>query len=117
MKLLWAAVLFCLVAVLQTNAASSQVIDDRIFESYPDELLARIEQFNREIVQIPTTESSNSFPRLVVNDLEKWTQKQTVRVAFNGGDPDLYKQIADVAQEWGRYVNLKMDFGFDPTTG
>jgi hypothetical protein len=33
------------------------------------------------------------------------------RVAFSGGTPELHQRIADVAKEWPRHGNLKLDFG------
>ncbi|MGH9549697.1 MAG: hypothetical protein ACRD3W_09990, partial [Terriglobales bacterium] len=46
----------------------------------------------------------------------KWTNGSTLRVAFNGGTPELRKLIVDTVPEWSKYANIKFDFT-DPKTG
>lgn len=46
-----------------------------------------------------------------------WSPGQTLRVGFNGGDTEVHKRIADVANEWTKHGNLHLDFGIDPETG
>lgn len=50
--------------------------------------------------------------RWIINNT--WRPGTTLKVAFNGGNPKLHKLIAETAQEWSRYGNIKFDFGFDP---
>lgn len=46
----------------------------------------------------------------------KWPVGHTIKVAFNGGDPELRKVVADTVPEWSKYGNIKFDF-IDPATG
>ncbi len=46
----------------------------------------------------------------------KWPVGHTITVAFNGGDPEIRKLVADTVPEWSKYGNIKFDF-IDPATG
>ncbi len=46
-----------------------------------------------------------------------WTPGSTITVAFNGGQPEWHKLVADTASEWTQYGNIHLDFGFNPATG
>jgi hypothetical protein len=48
---------------------------------------------------------------------KKWTVGQTLRVAFNGGDLLLRRDIASAAAAWTQYANLGLDFGYNPASG
>lgn len=113
----FAKALACLFAIIVLSGATPAPLEERVFEAYPDEIVARIEQFNKLVVQIPLDDVNKATPNLVMADLQKWIPGQTVRVAFNGGDQYLYKKIADVASEWQLYANIQLDFGFDATNG
>jgi hypothetical protein len=85
-------------------------------ERYPDRLQARMEQRRRTLrtLRAPSTGLS---PHSILNLTKRWQSGQTLKVAFQGGDAALHKNIADAVSEWMHYANLKFDFGLDPATG
>jgi hypothetical protein len=45
---------------------------------------------------------------------KKWNVGRALRIRFLDGDHGLQTKVANVAQEWNRYANIKLDFGNDP---
>jgi hypothetical protein len=82
---------------------------DVFVESYPDPLQARLEARIRFLRNLPPTIGDNPL-EYVVTTANRWNPGQTVTVAFSGGAPQLYQQIADVAEEWTRHGNVKLSF-------
>jgi hypothetical protein len=85
-------------------------------ESLPKKVQIRKELRNRTLKNLPPTMHGRS-QRYVLTRLRLWNPGQTLTVAFLGGDTALHRDIEQVAQEWTRYGNIKLDFGFNPATG
>lgn len=79
----------------------------RVFEKAPPPLDRKMKELKDKGVT----------PRWNVAELRLWRPGQTVTVAFRGGSERMRKQVADLASEWCRYGNLKLDFGYDGKTG
>lgn len=43
-----------------------------------------------------------------------WKPGRVLRVRFLGGNPELQKKVADVAQQWTQFANIHFEFGDDP---
>ncbi|APW61716.1 hypothetical protein [Paludisphaera borealis] len=98
------------------NAGKTTQIKVRVLEGIPSQFQARIEQQKRALSKV-VPPSVGLAPRAMLNLTKRWTNGQTLKIAFKGGDANLHKRIADVVSEWTRYANLKFDFGVDPATG
>ncbi|MGI2904985.1 M12 family metallopeptidase [Tolypothrix sp. VBCCA 56010] len=57
-----------------------------------------------------TVESS----RMALIADKKWKPGRTLRVRFLDGDPIVHQKIAQVAQQWSQFGNIKFQFGNDP---
>jgi hypothetical protein len=57
-----------------------------------------------------TVESS----RMALIADKKWKPGRTLRVRFLDGDPVVHQKIAQVAQQWSQFGNIKFKFGNDP---
>jgi hypothetical protein len=91
-------------------------IEHREMETYPDALLASIEQRDRTIrdaLESGQVAGSESF--LIISS--KWPQNREITVAFLDGDKSLHEKIDKAAQEWCNHCNLKLDFGRDAASG
>lgn len=86
-----------------------------IFEGYPDNILAKIE--NRDRLRRGSLPSyiDGIGLELVFEDLKLW-QVGALTVSFKGGSAELHKQIANAASEWTNYGNIRFDFGYNATT-
>ena len=89
---------------------------DYLFEVYPDEIQARLESYERFARNLPG-EVGGVAVEFVIETLLRWKPGQTVTVAFSGGSTNLHQEIAETAVEWTKWGNLKLDFGYDNTTG
>jgi hypothetical protein len=83
-----------------------------IFEGYPDQIVAKIE--NRDRLRRSSLPSyiGNVGLELVFEDLKLW-QAGVLTVSFKGGNPELHKKIADTVNEWTKYGNIHFDFGYN----
>ncbi len=86
-----------------------------IFEGYPDHILAKIENRDRLRRSALPSYINGVGLELVFEDLKLW-QVGMLTVSFKGGSVELHKKIADTANEWTKYGNIRFDFGYDPTT-
>jgi hypothetical protein len=78
-------------------------------EAYPDAVQARIEARDRFLRNLPPTIDGNPL-EFVIETASRWNPGQTVRVAFRGGSDELYRKIAEVADEWPTHGNIHLDF-------
>lgn len=101
-----AVVLACAICI----GAQPALAADDVLESLPDEVLAAVQEDDRQLLSIRVDETVLA-PQLVASLLKLWKPGQTIRVAFKGGDAALHKKIADVASQWTLYANIKFDFG------
>lgn len=91
--------------------------DYEVMEAYPNEIQAKREQYRRRIYDAMLTQGTGGMaPSYVITLLTQWTPGQTIRVAFNGGDDELYAKIEEAASEWCVHGNIKLQFK-DPATG
>jgi hypothetical protein len=81
--------------------------DDIVLEALPDEVIASIESRDRWLTTVSDDSSTLEF---LVSDLRSWAPGQTVRVAFLGGDTDLYAAIEDAAQQIPQACDLNLSF-------
>lgn len=84
-------------------------------DSYPDRVADTLaEQRIAEsgaASKLPGQEANYLFSR------KRWAPGSTVLVAFNGGDTQLHKAIAQTAAHWEKHANIKFDFGFNAANG
>lgn len=79
-------------------------------EHVPDETRKAIDAHYRRLGEYlpPDRDSGLGF---VIDRDKTWSPGAIVRVAFRGGNQDLYRKIAEAAAEWTKYANLQLDFG------
>lgn len=82
--------------------------EDTVLDSLPDSVLASLEVRDRWFASLPAGTNGEEF---VVDELQKWTPGQTLRVAFSGGNSELHRAIADVVNTISTHCNIKFDFG------
>jgi hypothetical protein len=83
----------------------------QVFEGFPDHILARIENRDRQRRAATPSHIDNVGVELVFEDLKLW-QVGTIKVSFKGGTSTLHKKIADTAAQWCKYGNILFDFGY-----
>lgn len=49
--------------------------------------------------------------RMALTDRKKWATGRTLRIRFLDGDPAIQQKVAQVAQQWTKHANIKLDFG------
>jgi hypothetical protein len=98
-------------------AGKIEAVKISVLESLPNRFQARTEQRKRTLSQVPPAPSLGLAPKAVLNLTKRWSNGQTIKIAFKGGSEALHKQIADVASGWTQFANLHFDFGVDPATG
>lgn len=85
-------------------------MSEMFVEGFPDDIQAKLEARERFARNLPSSVGDMAL-EFVIENARRWNPGQKVRVAFSGGTPELHQQIADVAKEWTRHGNLKLDFG------
>lgn len=111
---------FLLVSVGIVFPSTGQAMDIvyEPLETYPDEIQARLEQFEREALALPRSDEEDIVhAQAVIDLLRRWNPGQTITVAFKGASPDVHKKIEEIANEWTKHANLKLDFGYSLQTG
>ncbi len=83
-------------------------------EGYPKELAQKLAD-RHALEQQVSSKITSPMASYIINK-RRWDPGSTVLVAFNGGTPDLHKAIADVALDWAKVANVKLDFGYDPAS-
>lgn len=84
---------------------------DVVLDSLPDEVLATVEVRDRFMSALGRGGALGL--EFLVDDLQRWTPGQVVRVAFLGGDNNLLRDIAETTQEISEACNIRLDFGTD----
>jgi hypothetical protein len=87
-----------------------------VFEAFPEQVQAAIENQARGFRKLPTT-IDNQSTEYVINITKKWLPGQTVRVAFLGGDAQVRRDIAEAGADWSQIANVKFDFGPAASSG
>lgn len=87
-----------------------------VFEGFPPDVLASKQQYERQLARVGPAVGNVPF-HLIVPKLQRWTPGQTVRVAFNGGTPDLHSKIAAVAQRWVTVGKINLTLSFTDSNG
>lgn len=88
------------------TATAEQVLDTCIDRVIPDNLKAEAEQAEKE-------EQGPAF-RLALTRRKMWKNGRELKVTFLDGDPALHAKVAEVAKEWLKHANLKLNFGNHP---
>jgi hypothetical protein len=89
--------------------------EDILLESLPEHVLSTMEVRNRWFARSSSANPAGEF--FVVEDLLRWIPGQTVRVAFLGGDAGLHRDIAEATRQISEACNIRLDFGFNQSTG
>lgn len=85
---------------------------------YPDVLPPELAR----LIDQRATEEQNALAKLpaagdrFILSQRRWPNGSRLLVAFNGGPPELHRDIAAVAAKWMRAANITLDFGYDPRT-
>ncbi len=105
----------------QDNANAARVNENRVDQvplfcvnAYPSKTLAKVEATQRNLTKAGS--KLDSRLQSVLSNDKTWPNR-TLTVSFYGGDKELHKQIADAMDDWTEYSVVKIDFGFDSTTG
>lgn len=85
-----------------------------ILEELPSHVVATMEVRDRYLASLPRASGGSAF---LVDDILRWLPGQTVRVAFLGGSDTLHQEIADATRQITQHANIRLDFGFNATTG
>lgn len=100
----------CLSLLILISLPGKMAAEGRqVLEFVPDKVQKAIQEHERRLGEyVPRQGEGHGF----FYDSEKtWNPGATVRVAFRGGNQNLYRNIAEAAAEWMRYANIKLDFG------
>ena len=89
--------------------------DEFILDDLPDHVTASLEARAKWFASLP--QGNNPGFNFFLDDLQAWSPGQTVSVAFLGGTTPLHKDIAEATKQITDNCNIKLDFGFNPTTG
>jgi len=85
---------------------------------YPDVLPPE----RARLVEQRAAEEQNALAKLpaagdrFILSQRRWPTGSRLLVAFNGGPPELHRDIATVAAKWMRAANITLDFGYNPRT-
>lgn len=88
----------------------------RLFDCCPPQVAARRKAKEAAIGKaLKRRPETVVVPFLVITKSAKWPDGATIKVAFRGGNDELYRKIARAASEWSEYANITFDFR-DPKT-
>lgn len=90
--------------------------DRRPLEKYPTAIAERLAQRDSRVRQFLGSDATATPFVVVVKSALRWAPGATITVAFESGDAELHKRVAEVANEWTNYANVTFDFGFDEQT-
>jgi hypothetical protein len=116
---LWAlCVVFLLGCEKTTSHPTGPLQKYVILEGYPAD---RVQALNRRDstlaarARVPADSQQRHGLQSVMTLSRRWRPEQTVTVAFLGGTPSLRTNIARAIEPWAKAVNLRLDFGSDPS--
>lgn len=89
--------------------------DDLLPDDLPDHVTATVEARAKWFAALP--QGNSPALEFFVDDLQKWSTGQSVRVAFLGGNASLHKDIVNATKQIMDACNIQLDFGFDAGTG
>lgn len=104
--------LFISLSIPLSGAISKSKYDET--EHLPQELAERLAARNALESQVRAKLTSPQASYII--NKRRWQPGDAVLVAFFGGTSELHKAIADVASEWSKAANVKLDFGYNKTT-
>jgi hypothetical protein len=94
----------------------AEPIKVRVMEALPKRIVERVEA-QRAAALAGLNDRGALRPQFLLNASKRWKVGKTLTVAFRGGDKALHEKIANTANVWTQFANLKLDFGRDPNTG
>lgn len=109
----WVTALMAVICLWTTTPAVAQ--SDIMIDDVPDHVTATLQARAKKLASLP--QGPGPGLEFFVEDLNKWTPGQVVRVAFLSGTPELHKEIAEATKQITDACNIKLDFGFDANTG
>lgn len=83
-------------------------------EALPEDVQATVEARNSWLKGLPKGPDGLEF---LVAEVSRWNPGQAVRVAFNGGDTRLHRDVAEATEQITASCNLRLDFGFNQQLG
>jgi len=85
-------------------------------EAYPERIIAKLKlRDQRRKAERPLSLKGQTL-QLVLEDLLLWDEA-ILTVSFKGGDKELHGRIATQADEWTKYANITLDFGYQEDSG
>src|SRR6185369_4693554 len=96
------------------NEESVIEADGIMVDNLPESVVASMEVRDRWFTTSSVFSDGESF---LIDDLARWLPGQTLRVAFLEGDTALHRDIEDATKQITDICNIKLDFGFNLTTG
>lgn len=107
-------VLLLLVAGMAVPMAHAQTSAPKIIEGLPQELAERLAA--RHALESQVSAKLVGPQASYIINKRRWNPGDTVLVAFYGGSADLHKAIAELASDWSKAANVKLDFGYNPAS-
>lgn len=103
----WQVVAGFLIAAAMAVSASAQELPTDIA---PLDAAARARLKQRDEALKKVAEVPKDL-RFFADRTKTWSPGAVVRVAFQGGDSDLHREIAELSRAWTEHANLVLDFG------
>jgi hypothetical protein len=88
----------------------------RTIEGYPPKRIEALQEEEKRL-EILLQQGDGSRLRSFIDKRKTWRPGTPITVAFNGGTPELYRQITDGVRPWADAANIVFDFGYVPETG
>lgn len=101
--------------ISHSQELATEVTETDILEAYPDYIREKYDDRIKAINENASSDRIRVYSVITIASL--WAPGQVVKVSFNGGNKFLHKRIADAAVDWSKYGNIKLDFGFNTSTG
>lgn len=107
---------FALLSICANYAAADDGRLQFIFEAYPSDVLASKQVYQQHLATSGAAVQNVPF-YLIAPKLQRWVPGQIVRVAFNGGNQDLYQKISTVTSRWITETGANIRFSFKNSAG
>lgn len=113
------AIFSCMGATIATAQEQAPAFEHRIYEALPPNIAqsthARLNEVITASLQIPTS-TMRPFS-VIVPQSRRWTPGNTLTIAFNGGNDQLYSQIESAVAAWTQPGAANLTFSFKDSAG
>lgn len=113
---IFSMILSIIISSISGQCLAQTTAPEFLVEAYPDTVLASKQGYHRQVVSAGSGVTNVPF-YLIVPTLQRWTPGNTVRVAFNGGEKNLYEKIIMAASAWQKKAGINLVFSFTDPTG